>query len=108
MKALETPAGCRLCSGDICLGLSGNEGMAGDVPVDLSKKEWLLLAYFMENPVTDSHKGTASGCRFGGRMVNFVDDNTKKPVNIKQAAREAWRGFHSKMSGDGVSMDKIP
>ena len=99
MKRVETPAGCRLCSGDICLDYREMKVWQGDVPVDLSKKEWLLLAYFMENPrqiLTKEQRLDA----VWGQDGQFVDDNTV-PVNISRLRGKLGGDFIQNVRGMG-------
>ena len=99
MKRVETPAGCRLCSGDICLDYREMKVWQGDVPVDLSKKEWLLLAYFMENPRQILTKEQLLDAVWG-QDGQFVDDNTV-PVNISRLRGKLGGDFIQNVRGMG-------
>lgn len=99
MKRVETPAGCRLCSGDICLDYREMKVWQGDVPVELSKKEWLLLAYFMENPRQILTKEQLLDAVWG-QDGQFVDDNTV-PVNISRLRGKLGGDFIQNVRGMG-------
>ena len=82
MRRVETADIRRLRSGNICLDYHEMKASRDNIPVVLSKKEWLLLAFFLENPRRILTREQLLEAVWG-QDGQFVDDNTV-PVNISR------------------------
>ena len=82
MRRVETADVCRLRSGNISLDYHEMKAFRDSIPVVLSKKEWLLLAFFLENPRRILTREQLLEAVWG-QDGQFVDDNTV-PVNISR------------------------
>ena len=82
MRRVEKKASYRLRSGGICLDYYEMKAYKDSEPIVLTKKEWLLLAFFLENPRQILTKEQLLEAVWG-QDGQFVDDNTV-PVNISR------------------------
>ena len=82
MRRVEKKASYRLRSGGICLDYYVMKAYKDSEPIVLTKKEWLLLAFFLENPRQILTKEQLLEAVWG-QDGQFVDDNTV-PVNISR------------------------
>ena len=82
MRRVEKKDSYRLRSGGICLDYHEMKAYKNSEPIVLTKKEWLLLAFFLENPRQILTKEQLLEAVWG-QDGQFVDDNTV-PVNISR------------------------
>lgn len=92
-----------LCFADLTMNLHTKQVKRGDVPIELTPKEFKLLQYFLENPgrvlsrpeiaanVWDTHFDT--GTNFIDVYINYLRNKVDKPFSTKLIHTQPGMGF---------------